>query len=80
MTAEEGQIMQEHFAYWKGNFDRGVAAVYGAALDPKGVFGVAVVDVQDEEAMKAIVANDPAVKAGVHKDEFYPMSPAMVRK
>jgi len=54
--------------------------LYGAALDPKGVFGVAVVDVEDEEAMKAIVANDPAVRAGVRKDEFYTMSPVMLRK
>lgn len=79
ITEEERMVMQEHFTYWKGQFDKGVVAMYGAVLDPKGVFSVAAVDVQDEESMKTIV-NDPAVTGEVRKDEFFPMYPAMVRK
>jgi C-terminal processing protease CtpA/Prc len=42
--------------------------------DPKEIFGIAIVEVNDKTEMCSLIANDPAVKAGVHlKDEFYPM-------
>ncbi len=67
--------MNEHVAYWKARLDEGKVLVFGPVLDPKEVFGVALVEAKDEVEMRSLIANDPAVKAGVHvKDEFYPMS------
>jgi hypothetical protein len=37
MTDMEGELIQEHFNYWKGLADRRIAIVYGPVEDPKGV-------------------------------------------
>lgn len=72
----------EHVAYWKARLDEGKVLVFGSVLDPKEAFGIAIVDVKDEAEMRALIASDPAVKAGVHvRDEFHPMSArSFVRK
>ena len=62
MTDEERKVMNEHVAYWTGLFERGTAIVFGPVLDPKEVFGIAIVDVKDEAEMRSLLANDPAVK------------------
>jgi len=82
MTDAERKVMNEHVAYWTGLFEKGTTVVFGPVLDPKEVFGIAIVDVKDEDEMRSLLLNDPAVRAGVHtKDEFYPMSPrSFVRK
>jgi uncharacterized protein YciI len=82
MTEAERMVMNEHVAYWTGLAERGTVVVFGPVLDPKEVYGIAVVEVKDDAEMRALLANDPAVKAGVHeKDEFHPMSPkSFVRK
>ena len=74
--------MGEHVAYWKARLDEGKVLVFGPVLDPKEVFGIAIIDVNEEAEMRALIASDPAVKAGIHvRDEFYPMSPrAFVRR
>ena len=38
---------------------------YGPVLDPAGVWGLAIVDVEDEAAARAIVDEDPAIVSGV---------------
>ncbi|MGA9154989.1 MAG: YciI family protein [Candidatus Nitrosopolaris sp.] len=54
-------------------------AVVGLILDPKGPWGVAVVEAADEADVRALGTNDPAVKAGLGF-EVYQMSDAIVRK
>ncbi len=73
--------MMEHVAYWKARLDEGKVLVFGPVLDPKEVFGIAIVEIKDEAEIRSLIANDPAVKAGVHvKDEFYPMDSRTFRK
>jgi uncharacterized protein YciI len=72
MTAEEKQIMQEHIAYWKPYSDNGTMIVFGPVLNPAGVFGIGILEVESEEALQQLLSNDPALKAG-NKYEFYPM-------
>jgi hypothetical protein len=79
MTEVERRVMQEHAIYWKGLTDRGIAIVFGLVLDPKGPWGVAIVEVADEPDARALGTNDPAVKAGL-TFEVYPMPGAAVRK
>jgi uncharacterized protein YciI len=72
MTEVERRVMQEHAIYWKGLTDRGIAIVYGLVVDPKGHWGIAIIEVADEPDARALGTNDPAVKAGL-TFEVYPM-------
>jgi len=81
MTETETKVMSEHIAYWTGRVERGTTVVFGPVLDPKRAYGIGVVEVEDEAELRALLASDPAVKAGLQRDEFYPMSPrSIVRK
>jgi hypothetical protein len=72
MTEAERKAMGEHAIYWKGLTDRGIAIVFGLVLDPKGPWGVAIIEVADEPEARILGTNDPAVKAGLTFD-IYPM-------
>ena len=77
MTDAEKVIMQQHVVYWKDFSYRGIAIVYGPVADPKGPYGIAVVEVDTEEELNTILANDPAGKIG--KYDVAPMVRALVR-
>jgi uncharacterized protein len=78
MTQAERKVMQEHVVYWKGLADKGLAVVFGPVLDPKGVWGVAVVEAADEEEARALVPNDPVFKASLGAIEVHPMGPGTI--
>jgi len=81
MTEVERKVMSEHIAFWTHQVERGTTVVMGPVLDPRGACGIGVVEVKDEAELRALLASDPAVKAGLQRDEFYPMSPrTIVRK
>ncbi len=71
MTVQERAIMQQHVVYWGDWMDKGRVVVYGPVLDPNGVYGIGVVEVEDEEQLKELIKNDPA--ATINKYEYYPM-------
>ncbi|RAW02970.1 YciI family protein [Pseudochryseolinea flava] len=73
MTDAEKAIMQEHIFYWKVLIQKGICITFGPVLDPAGVYGVAIVRIDDESQLAAIEANDPSVKHGVNKFESFPM-------
>ncbi len=80
MTDLEKKLMQEHGAYWKNLTDKRIAVVVGPVFDPKCPWGMAVVEVDNEQAAHDLGANDPAVKGGL-SFEVYPMGPgSMIRK
>ena len=61
MTEAESGIMQEHFAYWLGLITEGKVVVVGPVLDPKGTYGIAVLEVEDQAVAEDIAKNDPAI-------------------
>jgi len=76
MTPEERTIMEHHVAYWKELMDKGKVIVFGPVMDPKGVYGFGIIEVDSEEQVHTFIADDPA---GVINDyEYYPMR-AIVR-
>jgi len=79
MTDEERQIMLAHVAYWTDQRDKGVALIFGPVLDPKGVFGMGVIETEDEAAAQQLSADDPAVKSGLQRTEVYPMPRLVMR-
>ena len=79
MAEVERKIMQEHVVYWKALSDRRIAIIFGPVLDPKGTWGLAIVEVASEPEAHILGRNDPAIQAGF-TFEVYPMPGAIVRK
>jgi hypothetical protein len=71
MTEEERTIMQKHVAYWAPYIEDGTVIVLGPVMDPKGGYGIAVVNVDSDEQLKNIITRDPA--NGLNHYEIYPM-------
>ena len=81
MTDAEAKLMQQHVAYWKGLMDRGLVIVFGPVADPKGTYGVAILELEEEADANALGISDPTMKANVgFHFEVYPMDRAILRK
>ena len=78
MTAEERAIMQQHVAYWKGLMDQGFVLAFGPVIDPNGVYGLGIVEVDNEEQVNSFIANDPAIE--INRYEAYPMMAVVPKK
>src|SRR3954447_10837669 len=80
MTEAERDAMGSHVAYWNQLVADETAVVFGAVLDPKGVFGAAIVELSDPDKALEIGQNDPVVAAGLGFGfEIHPMPGAVVR-
>ena len=77
MTADERAIMAKHVAYWSEQAALGVAIVFGPVMDPQGVYGVGVYEVQDEAEMRRLLEHDPA-NGLLRYDDVWPMPRAVV--
>lgn len=73
MTMEERNIMKEHVAYWTDKLTQGIVLVFGPVLDPKGVWGLGIIEVKDESQLNILTRDDPAIKSGLQKMEIYPI-------
>lgn len=81
MTEAEGRVMQEHMAYWGQLMAAGKAVVFGPVVEGPAVWGLGVLEVDDEAAARAIVAADPTVKSGLgFRLEPFPMMQAVSRR
>lgn len=81
MTPTERQAMMEHVGYWTDMLNRGIAIVFGPVADPKGAWGVGIVEVPSEEAIRSITATDPAILANIGLSyELFPMPNAVFKK
>jgi hypothetical protein len=76
MTEDERAAMVRHVAYWSDKADRGIAIVFGPVMDPRGVYGIGVYDVEDEAQMHALIEADPAID--ILRYEVLPMPRAVV--
>ncbi len=77
---EEKSVMQQHMQFWVELTDKRNSIVYGPVFDPQGVFGMAVIEVDNEEEADIIAKNDPAVSSEVCSYELIPMQVGMIRK
>ena|SRR5713101_27285 len=80
MTDQERKVMLEHVSRWKDLTNRGVAIAFGPVLDPKGVWGVAIIEVTDEAEARRIAMEDPMTKASLSRIEIYPMAPGSIAR
>jgi uncharacterized protein YciI len=79
MTDEEREIMRRHAAYWQPFVDSGQMVVFGPVLDPTGSWGLAVIEADDEEELRAFAAGDPAVTSGTGEIQIGKLLQGFVR-
>jgi len=79
MTDAERLLMQEYALYWQEQFAAGKLLLYGPVTAPSGAFGLGVLEVADEAEARQFGENDPSVRAGLSRFEFYPMQVAAAR-
>lgn len=64
LTAEEAQLMQQHGLYWRGWMERGCVVAFGPVADPRGGYGIGILEVEDDGEVERFTANDPVILAG----------------
>ncbi len=69
---EQGKPVEDHLVAMRGQYDAGVLQL-GGPFDHGG--GIAVLDVNDEAAARAVMDADPAVQAGVMVYELRTLRP-----
>jgi uncharacterized protein YciI len=79
MTDEEREIMGRHAAHWQPLVDSGDMVVFGPVLDETGSWGLGVVESDDEEELRRLAAEDPAVTSGIAQIELGKMLAGYVR-
>ena len=62
MSEAEQAIMGEHADYWTSFFEEGRVVVFGVVMDEAGAWGLAVIEAEGEDDVRAIASEDPAVK------------------
>lgn len=67
MTPEERAIMQQHVVYWKDLMKKGKVIVFGPVLDPAAVYGLGIIEVENEDEAKTFIANDPAGTINIYE-------------
>jgi uncharacterized protein YciI len=78
-TEDEARIVSEHFHYLKGLTEQGVMILVGRTTNNDySTFGIAVFVAESDEAARAILHNDPAVKNRVMRGEVYPYRIALM--
>jgi|SRR5436190_12130690 len=64
MTDAERQLMREHVAYWARLMDEGRVVALGPVADPKGAYGIGIIQGDSGDDARALVADDPVIGAG----------------
>jgi uncharacterized protein YciI len=74
MNDDEKALMQQHVAYWMGMLNDGAVTVFGPVMDPKGPYGMGIVEGADEAEVRRRTDADPVMKADIgFKVEIMPM-------
>jgi uncharacterized protein YciI len=76
---DEKKTMKQHMDYWKELTNKKNAIIYGPVFDPNGVYGMAVIEVINEEKAEDIAKGDPAVLSKICTCELIPMQVGMIR-
>ncbi|GAA3091983.1 hypothetical protein GCM10010520_42490 [Rhizobium viscosum] len=63
-TGEEMAAMKRHAEYWHQKALAGSAIAVGPVLEAGGSFGIAIVEVTDQAAAKALADADPIITSG----------------
>jgi Uncharacterized protein conserved in bacteria len=74
MSAAERALMQAHAAYWRERMGEGRVVVFGPVSDPRGAWGLLVLQLPDDTEPAALTDGDPVVRAACgFRFEIHPM-------
>jgi uncharacterized protein len=79
MTDAEREIMSRHAAHWRPYLERGDMVVFGPILTDDDSYGLAVVETDDDQALRDFAAQDPVVTTGTAVFELGRMAAGHVR-
>jgi len=80
MTPAEGKAMGEHATYLRGHAVVGTVIAAGPVADPKGPWGLGVLEVASEAEVAALTEADPVIRSGLgFRYEVLPMMSAITR-
>ena len=79
MTDEEREVMGRHAAHWQPYIESGQLVVFGPVLHETGSYGLAVLEADDEQEVRAFAADDPVVTTGTAEFEIGKMLAGFVR-
>ncbi len=80
ITEAESAVMVEHVRYWRSLAGEGLAVAVGPVFDPKGSFGIAIVETENEAEAEALGAADPVARAELgFRWEVAPMPSLILR-
>jgi uncharacterized protein len=71
MTPDEREIMLQHRDYWADLMHKKIVIVFGPVMDPAGVFGMGVIESEDEATVRSLLDKDPAIVLNHY--EIFPM-------
>jgi uncharacterized protein YciI len=72
MTEEERSVIEGHVAYLTRLLGEGKLTFAGQAFDPKGLFGIIVVNAPDMDSATALMNADPGLKSKLFRGEVIP--------
>ncbi|HWK17759.1 MAG TPA: YciI family protein [Solirubrobacteraceae bacterium] len=76
LTDAERQIMARHGAHWRPYLEQGDMVAFGPVLTDEDSYGLAVVETDDEQALRDFAAEDPVVTTGTASFEIGRMADA----
>jgi uncharacterized protein YciI len=76
LTEAELEVMGRHAAHWRPYLERGDMVAFGPVLTDDDSYGLAVVQTDDEQALREFAAEDPVVTTGTAKFEIGRMADA----
>ncbi len=73
MTAEEARLATQHVQYLKSLLDSGKLSLAAQVFDPKGFWGMVIVNAPDLQTARTLLDGDPMVKAKMFRGEAFPL-------
>ena len=79
LTDTEREVMNRHAAHWQPYLHRGDMVVFGPVLTDEDSYGLAVIETDDERALRDFAAQDPVVTTGTAAFEVGRLAAGHVR-
>lgn len=64
-STAEMEAMGRHADYIRHQIDLGIVFAAGPVMDPAGTWGVAIVEAEDDAALRKLCDDDPVIRAGL---------------
>lgn len=79
LTDSERETMGRHAEHWRPYLERGDMVVFGPVLTDEDSYGLAVVESDDEQGLRAFTEQDPVVTTGTAAFEVGRLAAGHVR-